>query len=48
MQEKRRGFTTEERESIKKLLRYAVAIFGAVALTLVIIALVSSLLVSAT
>ncbi|QPC83251.1 hypothetical protein G4Y79_02420 [Phototrophicus methaneseepsis] len=38
------GLTSEERSSIKLLVRYALAIFGAVALTLVVVALVSSVI----
>ncbi len=47
MQEKRQWLTAEERDSVKKLIRYAIAIFGAVAITLVIVALVSTALTNA-
>ncbi len=38
------GLTEGEIDSLKRLLRYAFTIFGAVALTLVVVALLSSLL----
>lgn len=44
MPEKQSGWSQEERDGIKTLLRYALAIFGAVAVTLVIVAIASSLL----
>ena len=38
------NLTTEEMDSIKRMLRYALSIFAAVAVTLVVVALLSSLL----
>ena len=42
MSGKQDGWTQEERDNLKRLVRYALSIFGAVALTLVVVAIVSS------
>ena len=44
MPEKQSGWTQGERDGIKTVMRYALAIFGAVSVTLNVVALASSVL----
>jgi len=44
MPEKQSGWSQGERNGVKTVIRYALSIFGAVAVTLVVVAIASSIL----